>query len=294
MGEPLRGGVLGHPIAHSKSPALHRAAYNLLGANYSYDAFDVEVPALAAFLAEVRAAGDWYGLSITMPLKNAALELLDSLTPLARTLGAVNTVTVTRGDDGRTHLRGDNTDVAGIVNALAHAGAALGPRAAVLGGGGTAVSALAALADMKATAVDIYVRNLAKATDTLELAQKLGLEVRLRPFVEAAAELAGYDVVISTLPPRGADSVAAEFLAGGANCAGAIVLDVAYDPWPSALAAAWETRGGTIVPGIEMLLYQGVEQAKLFMVAGGHEAPTSGQVGDVINVMCDSLGLLRR
>lgn len=294
MGEPLRGGVLGHPIAHSKSPALHRAAYKLLGANYSYDAFDVEVPALAAFLAEVRAAGDWYGLSITMPLKNAALELLDSLTPLARTLGAVNTVTVTRGDDGRTHLRGDNTDVAGIVNALAHAGAALGPRAAVLGGGGTAVSALAALADMKATAVDIYVRNLAKATDTLELAQKLGLEVRLCPFVEAAAELAGYDVVISTLPPRGADSVAAEFLAGGANCAGAIVLDVAYDPWPSALAAAWETRGGTIVPGIEMLLYQGVEQAKLFMVAGGHEAPTSGQVGDVINVMCDSLGLLRR
>lgn len=294
MGKPLRGGVLGHPIAHSKSPALHRAAYGLMGVNYAYDAYDVQVPELAGFLDRVRAEGDWYGLSVTMPLKNAALELVDTLTPLARTLGAVNTVIVTRNDDGGAHLSGDNTDVAGIVNALAHAGAAHGPRAAVLGGGGTAVSALAALAEMAASSVDVFVRTPAKAADTLALAETLGLTARLRPFGEAAAALAGYDVVISTLPPRGADPLAGEFLAGGAAVTGAVLLDVAYDPWPSALAAAWESRGGSIVPGIEMLLYQGVEQAKHFMVAGGHGAPTGGQVGDVINVMCDSLGLARR
>ena len=146
MTEPLRGAVLGHPIGHSKSPALHNAAYAALGAALGYTAIDVQETGLAAFLARVRADGDWYGLSVTMPLKNVAVELVDELTPVARALGAVNTIVCTHGDAGGvTRLLGDNTDVAGIVNALRHAGVGQRPRAAILGGGGTAVSAVAAL-----------------------------------------------------------------------------------------------------------------------------------------------------
>ncbi|WP_154605451.1 MULTISPECIES: shikimate dehydrogenase [Arthrobacter] len=293
MSEALRGAVLGHPIGHSKSPQLHSAAYAALGIDYNYAAFDVEVPALAAFLAEVRSSGKWYGLSVTMPLKNAAVDLVDELTPVARALGAVNTVIVTT-HDGATHLRGDNTDVAGIVKALLHAGVRERPRAAILGGGGTAVSAVAALGALKAPVVDLFVRNRAKAGDTLEVARALGVPAELVPFDGAAHALAGYDVVISTLPPHGADAVAEEFSTQAATVSGACLLDVAYDPWPSALATSWQAKGGTVVPGIEMLLYQGVEQVKLFAGAGGYQDRVTGRVGDILNVMCDALGLARR
>ncbi|ALE06093.1 hypothetical protein AL755_12455 [Arthrobacter sp. ERGS1:01] len=289
-----QGAVLGHPIGHSKSPAMHIAAYAALGLDYSYRAIDLQEDGLAGFLAEVRADADWYGLSVTMPLKNEAAVLVDELTPVARILGSVNTVVAGRNDDGGTRLSGDNTDVAGLVNALRHAGVARRPRAAVLGGGGTAVSALAAFAALGTDTVDVYVRNAGKSAGLHEVGGELGIAVELLPFDGAASALAGYDVVISTLPPRGADSLAADFLATAPDTAGCCLLDVAYDPWPSALAQAWETGGGTVVPGIEMLLYQGVEQVKLFAAAGGFGDRAQQRVGDVINVMCDALGLTRR
>jgi shikimate dehydrogenase len=293
---PFQGAVLGHPIGHSKSPALHRAAYQLLGLPYEYQAIDVEVPELPELIERVRAERNWYGLSVTMPLKNAVVDLVDDLTPVARALGAVNTVVATATDDGGTHLLGDNTDVAGIVNALRHAGVGERPRAAILGGGGTAVSAVAALAALQAPGVDVFVRNPEKAAASREVSLALGLPCELLPFDGAARALAGYDVVISTLPPRGADTMADEFLgltADGAT-SGAFLLDVAYDPWPSAIAEAWERRGGTIVAGIEMLLYQGVEQVKLFAAARGNGGPATERTRDVINVMCDAIGLAGR
>ncbi|MFQ4149026.1 shikimate dehydrogenase [Arthrobacter sp. LAPM80] len=298
MNTPLQGAVLGHPIGHSKSPALHNAAYALLGANFSYRAIDVEVPGLAGFLAQVRAEGNWYGLSVTMPLKNEAAELVDELTAVARVLASVNTIIATTNDAGTTTLRGENTDVAGIVNALRHAGARERPRAAILGGGGTAVAAVAALAQLGAVETVVFVRNPAKAAGTLDVAAALDTPVALELFEGAAHVLGGFDVVISTLPPRGADGLAAEFAADmharGAMLERAVLLDVAYDPWPSALAQAWESCGGTVVAGIEMLLYQGVEQVKLFAEAGGYGTLATDQVGDVINVMCDAIGVHRR
>jgi shikimate dehydrogenase len=103
--------------------------------------------------------------------------------------------------------------------------------------------------------------------------------------------------VISTLPPRAADGIAAELrqLADGGELPGGgkfpdavwgVLLDVAYDPWPSRIADAWSSRGGTVVPGLEMLLYQAVEQIRLFTGAD--------VTADVIDVMCDSVGLPRR
>ncbi|NMM17674.1 MAG: shikimate dehydrogenase, partial [Cellulomonas sp.] len=149
-----RAAVLGHPIAHSLSPTLHRAAYAALGLNtWRYDVVDLAADQLGAFLESL--TGEWAGLSLTMPLKQTVIALLDHIEPLAEVVGAVNTVLVQAGR-ARPVLTGANTDVYGIVTAL---GEALGPArvpsvrrtAAVIGGGATAASTLAALAQLGCT-----------------------------------------------------------------------------------------------------------------------------------------------
>ena len=95
------------------------------------------------------------------------------------------------------------------------------------------------------------------------------------------------DVVISTLPPRAADGLASELAGMQARTAG-VLLDVAYDPWPSRIASVWQDGGGSVVPGLEMLLYQAVEQVRLFS-RRGEEVNAA-----VIDVMCDAVGLPRR
>lgn len=282
-----RAAVLGHPIAHSKSPALHRAAYAALREPIRYDAFDLTEAQLPDFMRSVRADPTWCGLSVTMPLKTAMIPELDQLSGWAERLGVINTVTFAVGDG--PVLTGHNTDVAGIVNAVTHAGVRAEPRALILGGGGTAVAAVAALSELGAPSAEIFVRDPSRASTSAAAAEAVGLPVRLRPFADAASALPEADVVISTLPPRGADSLAAALPeTGPQGLAGALLLDVAYDPWPSRLAQAWERRGGTIVPGLEMLIYQAVDQVRLF--TGRPRLAES----DVIDVMCDAVGAPRR
>jgi shikimate dehydrogenase len=289
--------VLGHPIAHSKSPALHAAAYRRLGLDFSYSAEDLQPADLAGFVQRVRSDGNWFGLSVTMPLKTAIVPLLDAVRGVAATLGVVNTVVSERAaSTGPSALRltGYNTDVVGIVNALRHAGVRGRPTAAILGGGGTAVAAVAALKDLQAPGVDVFARDAGRSSAAVRTARVVGLAHRLRPWTDAAAALAGYDVVISTLPPHAADGLAGQLPAAGTG--GKLLLDVAYDPWPSAFAAAWEERGGATVPGLEMLLYQAVEQVRFFTsaVVGGPDGTDLADQAGLINAMCDAVGLPRR
>ena len=195
---------------------------------------------------------EWAGLSLTMPLKQAVLPLLDTVSDLARDVAAANTVLL---QDGRLH--GDNTDVHGIVAALAEAGVVSARRAVVLGGGATARSALAALAQLGERSPVLVVRS--EPVETLAAAARLGVRpsvVAFRPEV-----LADVDLLISTLPPGAAD--------GLAEHAGAVpaVLDVVYDPWPTPLA---EACTGTVVSGAAMLLHQAARQVELMT---GRPAP---------------------
>lgn len=287
-----RAGVIGHPIAHSKSPQLHSAAYALLDFDCSYTAIDTAPDSLGAILGEVRADPAWRGLSVTMPHKAAALSYLDEVVPDAAALGVINTVLAFDGDQRR--LVGYNTDVEGIVRAVRHAGAGRPEQALVLGGGGTASAAVAALAQMGVERADICVRSPRKAGSLIDLGRRLGIAVDLRDFDAAAGLCSASPLVISTLPPHGADELAAllNVTPSSADDSGSteprVLLDVAYDPWPSALAEAWSAGGGVIVPGLEMLLYQAVAQVKLF--AGGAFRDESA----VINVMCDAVGAPRR
>ncbi|MFD5278046.1 shikimate dehydrogenase [Pseudarthrobacter sp. NPDC058362] len=282
----LRAAVLGHPIGHSKSPALHRAAYARLGMDISYTAIDVTEELLPGFMQQVRHQPGWRGLSVTMPLKTAILPELDEVRGIARTLGVVNTVSFEDGGDAARTI-GYNTDVAGIVNALRHGGAGQAPSAVILGGGGTAASAVAALKELGTDRVHVYVRDPSRAGDVRAAAGSLGLDLDVRPLTEAARPAAEADVVISTLPPRAADGLGSEIAALKTRTPG-VLLDVAYDPWPSLAASVWQAGGGTVVPGLEMLLYQAVEQVRLFTRRDGDVNAA------VIDVMCASVGLPRR
>ncbi|MEW1805061.1 shikimate dehydrogenase [Pseudarthrobacter sp. NPDC080039] len=282
----LRAAVLGHPISHSKSPALHLSAYGQLGAGISYTAIDVTEELLPSFMRQIRNQPGWRGLSVTMPLKTAVLSQVDEVRGVARTLGVVNTVTFEESDGG-VRTVGSNTDVTGIVNALRHAGTAAAPSAVVLGGGGTAASAVAALRDMGTRTVQVFVRDASRTGEVRRAADSLGISLEIRPLAGAASATAEADVVISTLPPRAADGLAAEIAALKTTTPG-VLLDVAYDPWPSLIASVWQAGGGRVVPGLEMLLYQAVEQVRLFTRLGEDVNAA------VIDVMCDAVGLARR
>jgi shikimate dehydrogenase len=281
-----RAAVLGHPIGHSKSPALHLAAYAQLGEEIGYSAIDVTEDSLPAFMATVGAEKGWRGLSVTMPLKKAMVGEVDEIRGVARVLGVINTV-VFEGEGPSSRRIGYNTDVAGIINALRNAGAAEAPAAVVLGGGGTAAAAVAALQELGAKSVDVYVRDTARAAEARAAASGLALDIAVRPMTDAVAAMVRADVVISTLPPRAADGMAAELEQLGLTTGG-VLLDVAYDPWPSRIAATWQKGGGAVVPGLEMLLYQAVEQVRYFT---GREDASSAEV---IDVMCDAVGAPRR
>lgn len=282
----LRAAVLGHPISHSKSPALHLAAYGKLGMDIAYTALDLTEQALPAFMEQVRTQQGWRGLSVTMPLKSGMFAEVDEVRGVARTLGVVNTVAFEEVL-GSVRRIGYNTDVAGIVNAVLNAGVAASPAAVVLGGGGTAAAAVAALKDLGTQHAQVFVRDISRADEARAAAAGVGLSIAVRPLTEAAVPTASADVVISTLPPRVADGLAAEIAALGTGTPG-VLLDVAYDPWPSQIASAWQSGGGAVVPGLEMLLYQAVEQVRLF-TGRGEDVNAS-----VIDVMCDSVGLPRR
>lgn len=251
-----RAAVLGSPIAHSLSPVLHRAAYDALGLDWTYDAVECDEAALPATLD--RLCRTHRGLSLTMPLKRAVVPLLDELDPLAAATGVVNTVVVERG-----RRVGHNTDVAGIAAVLRDVAVTVVRRAVVLGGGATATSAVAALARLGDRAPRVLARDRARAAPLLAAAARLGAAVEVLPWRGVPVDA---DVVVSTVPAGAADSLAA------APWPGAVLLDVVYAPWPTPLARAAAASGAAVAGGLEMLVAQAAEQVRLMT---GRPAPSA-------------------
>nr|WP_300338019.1 shikimate dehydrogenase [Actinomyces sp.] len=282
MGVRHRAGVIGQPVAHSLSPVLHRAVYEDLGLeDWEYVSREVAPDQLEELLARLGApageAPSWEGLSVTMPHKQRLLTLVDVVDPLAQTVGAANTVVAQRSGTGPALLAAFNTDVAGIVGALREAASpapAEAETALVLGSGATACSALAALAELGARRIVVAARQHAGPGRALAAAHRMGLEVEAltwRPqdadsCRQVAQALLDARLAVSTLPAGAADALVPA-LRRGASQRGplerATLLDVVYDPWPTALAAAWQQAGGAVAPGWLMLLHQAVPQVRL-------------------------------
>jgi shikimate dehydrogenase len=253
-----RAAVLGRPIAHSLSPVLHRAAYAALGlTDWRYDPVECAEPELGEFLG--RLGPEWIGLSLTMPLKRTVLTLADEVSPLAREVGAANTLLLRRRGRpaGRGGWRADNTDVAGIATALREAGVGAPTRAVLLGAGGTAQAALAALRDLGVLRPTVLVRDPARAGDLAAAGQRLGVRPAIRGWADVRAA-ADAELVVSTVPPGAADPLAALPWSPATT-----VLDVVYVPWPTPLAAAAAAAGCRVVSGLAMLLHQAAAQVRL-------------------------------
>jgi shikimate dehydrogenase len=254
--------VLGSPIEHSLSPVLHTAAYAALGlAHWSYTAIECDEAGLPALIASCD--GQWAGLSLTMPLKRAVLPLLDRTEPVAVEAGGANTVVFAGGQ-----RHGYNTDVPGMVAALAEAGVTAPAGATILGAGATACAALAALRETGLESAAVLVRDRGRAGDLLAAAGRLGMEVDLRPF---GSEVRDGDLLVSTVPAGAADFYAER--AWASRPGPAAVLDVVYAPWPTPLAQAAAKSGAIVVSGFDLLLHQAARQVEL--MTGLEPAPLS-------------------
>lgn len=255
-----RCAVFGHPVAHSLSPALHLAAYDALGLRdtWRYELYDVQEHQLADLLPQL--GEEWVGLSLTIPMKQVVIPMLDHVEPLAEVVGAVNTLIFSGTGASRTKI-GANTDVYGLVAAFGEAGVeGSDPRrtAAIVGSGATAASAAAGLAQLGCSTPTVFLRSVARAGELIRAAHRMGLELQLRPFEEAGRRLGEFDMVVSTVPGTGAD-----VLAPDVHDARGVLLDANYERRPTPLQDAWAKAGGRWVGGERMLLHQAVEQVRM-------------------------------
>lgn len=264
--------VIGHPVAHSLSPAIHNAAFAALGIDARYAAVDVAVGDVPQVVDRMRSEL-WLGMSVTMPHKEAVIASLDDLTPIARSLGAVNCVFF----DGDA-LVGDNTDGAGVVWALRERLDVdpVGRRVVVLGAGGAARACIAALAEVGAASIVVVNRSVERAVSAAALAPEVGCPLDLAD-PEAEHEVAAADVVINATPQgmAGADDgrsggPAADgpaFVPG----AGQVALDLVYHPLRTRWMDRAEANGAAVANGVGMLVGQA---AVAFERWTGRAAPT--------------------
>lgn len=245
-----KAAVLGSPIAHSRSPQLHLAAYRALGLeHWTYDRIECSADELPGVVGGF--GPEWVGVSVTMPGKFAALRFADERTARAEQVGSANTLVRTPGG-----WRADNTDIDGVAGAL---GSASG-RALVCGSGGTAPAAVVGLAELGVTGITVVARNPDKAARLLELGSRVGVATRFCELDSPglADEVAAAEVLISTIPAE----VASRY--GGTFAAIPVLLDAIYNPWPTPLAAAVSAAGGRVVSGLQMLLHQAFAQVEQF------------------------------
>lgn len=236
--------VIGSPIEHSKSPAIHRVAYKVLGLDWTYVKQDVSEAALENFLTKTI----FGGLSVTMPLKERAFELSSVKDQAALQSGSVNTLVRTP-----TGWAGYNTDVFGLIQALRDVTFS---KVLVLGAGATARNAVLAVSSRSsAISIALKARSETKAKQLASWAQGHQIEVRV---LSEPAEIEDFDLVIATLPPQ-SDTIG--WFTGSPSGA---LLDVAYAPWPSELAKKWMETGGNVISGLEMLIWQAIGQLRIF------------------------------
>lgn len=273
--------VIGKPVAHSLSPAMHNAAYKAVGLNFEYSAHEVDN--VGAFLDDMRTNPNFRGLSVTIPHKISVMDHLDEIERSARAVGSVNTIT----RDG-SRLVGSTTDGPGAIRAFEEAGVSLEGRRVVFLGTGGAVRAVAfaVVEESVPAAVTILGRTPAKVQAlTTDLSAAASVPIRSGEMLtDTEAVMANHDVVVQGTPMgmwpeyERQSPVLAELLRPEH-----IVFEMVYRPLKTQLVKDAEAAGATVVPGLGMLLHQGALQFERWTEK---EAPV-----DVMRqVLVDALG----
>jgi shikimate dehydrogenase len=246
--------VVGSPIEHSLSPVLHSAAYKHLGLDFNYEKNLIGAGELTGLLD----SRSLTGVSVTMPLKQEAFALAATHDNFSLQTGVANTLFQTGGIWSAA-----NTDVNGIIQALASTPE---PKlTALIGSGSTSRSALVALAQIfPATEIAIVARNQQAAAELEEYASSLGFLASVQP--ASSQSLLTANLVMSLVPAGSFTELWNEVSQNNASITGTL-FDVAYNPWPSEAALAWGS--GAVISGLEMLIWQAIEQVRIFALAAG-------------------------
>ena len=271
-------GVIGNPVEHSLSPAIHNAAFQKLGLNFVYLAFRVE--AIGDAIKGLRALGNFRGASVTIPHKVAAVSFLDAVEPTARHIGAINTIVAEGGS-----LTGYNTDATGALRALRESAVALkGQHVVMLGSGGAARAIAFALGTeggidrLSLLGIDERERT-ALAQD---LQSKTGLAAQAAPLDEATLRqvLPEAQVLIHCTPMGMSPNVQGTSVPAPLLHAGLTVMDIVYNPRETRLLREAKAAGCRTIPGLEMFLHQAAAQFELWT---NQAAPT-----DVMRAVLES------
>jgi len=243
----IKAAVLGSPIAHSLSPLLHTTAYKELGIAHSYEAIEVGSGGLADFLATLDSS--WTGLSLTMPLKEEAVVLADSVDELATRIDSANTLHRRNGKWEAT-----STDVIGFVNSLRMHEVSIAGHIVILGAGATARAAAAAC-DGLAKQITIVNRSIKRIEAMSRAVQQSKLS-----FVDwsGVSVIEDADLVISTTPAGATDSLQLP------SQVRAPFFEALYKPWPTIASNEWGKRGGFVIDGLDLLIHQGIAQMEIF------------------------------
>lgn len=253
----VKAAVLGNPIAHSLSPVLHGKAFEVLGISGTYEAIKVESGGLSEFLRRQGQSYDY--LSLTMPLKEEVLDIAKAssikVDDLAQRIQSVNTL-VKSG----TGWSATSTDGSGFIKALANAGYDHFNSVLILGAGGTARAVAGAL-DEIADSVSIMGRSIRRNAGIAACFRKLVPEFIVW---DDQIDLRKFDLVVNTTPSGAADLVAENI----PSKVEGLLFDVLYKPWPTLIARRWSDGGGKVISGLELLLYQGIDQINIVYPLG--------------------------
>lgn len=254
--------VLGHPVAHSRSPAMQNAALAALGleGEWSYEAIEMQPAEFAALTRALPAAG-FVGANVTIPHKEAALALAGDASAAATEIGAANTLSFAEGE-----IRAANTDAPGLLAALAAPPG--GKRALVLGAGGSARAVAWALAGQGAT-TEVWNRTPERAEELVAALAltSAGEEGRIAAVSEQAARAGGHDLIVNCTAV-GMDDAVHVFEALPLDPErldeSVTVVDLVYSGGQTGLVAEAHRRGAKVVEGLEILVRQGAESLRIW------------------------------
>ena len=256
--------LIGHPVGHSVSPQMHNAAFKALGLNYIYLAFDVGAEDLETAVLGLKALGA-AGFNVTIPHKISVMKFLDEVDESARAVGAVNTVVNAGGV-----LRGFNTDVYGVREALKIAKPSRSEPALVIGAGGAARASIAALLNLGFQEIIIANRTLERARELARWIREMGQSAIACGLEEGRMRARRCSVIINATPIGMHPNISETPIESDDIPGGAIVLDLVYNPLKTRLLEEAERAGAKPISGIEVLVYQG---AYAFRLWTGREAP---------------------
>jgi shikimate dehydrogenase len=275
-------GLLGWPVEHTLSPAVHNAAFDALGLNWRYLPLPVPPGQVEEAVKGVAALG-FRGVNVTVPHKQAVMPALDSVAPDAKALGAVNTLVIARGEDGKANIGGHNTDAQGFVGALRHGGFdPKGKTAVIVGAGGGARAVVYGL--LKAGAQEILMFDIEplRAQALVSDLSGVGNKLRALPLTtEALVESArAADLLVNATPmgmwPRVDGSIWPEDVSIPKSVT---VFDLVYNPPETHLMRKARESGARAIGGLDMLVGQG---ALAFEMWTGQPAPV-----EVMRAACE-------